>query len=483
MQNVYTTKQIKDMENAAFEAGESVYTLIERAADALVKHVKGDSVSIVCGNGGNGCDGFRAALSLMDAGKSVRVYKVSGEPSDTLAPLVEAYSKRASVCSVTDAEEITADTVIDCVFGFGVSRNLTGEYARAVELINGARNVSGARAFVLSADIPSGLDSDSGKVMGVCVKADKTVTFNALKTGLLLGSAKDYSGEVVVADIGLTHTQPTARLVERGDVELPARKKTAHKGDFGRVKIIGGSPKMTGAAYLAHQSAVAAMRCGAGLTTLCVAKSLCGAYQSRVTESMLEFLPDTDGIINFDRKSIDALTVNTNAIALGMGMTANPELRKIAEYLLHFSGTLVLDADALNVFSGDYLSLKEHACTLIITPHVGEFIRLTGLEPTIDNAKSVAKELGCVTVLKSATTIITDGEQVFLNTLGTPAQSKGGSGDTLSGMIAALSCVLPPLAAAYTACARLGLAALKAIESRDESSVLASDVIDCIGKY
>lgn len=483
MQNVYTTKQIKDMENAAFEAGVSVNTLIDRAASALARSVKGNSVAIVCGNGGNGCDGFCAAMKIAKACKDVRVYKVSGEPSATLLPYIELYSKKANVLNVKDAEVIIADTVIDCVFGFSVNKDLTGDYARAVELINGARTFSGERAYVLSADIPSGLNSDSGKVMGVCVMADKTVTFNALKTGLLLGSAKDYSGEVEVADIGLMHIEPTARLVERGDVVLPARKKTAHKGDFGRVKIIGGSPKMTGAAFLAHRSAVAAMRCGAGLTTLCVAKSLCGAYQSRVIESMLEFLPDTDGIINFDQSAFDALTVKTNAIALGMGMTANPELRKIAEYLLSFSGTLVLDADALNVFAGDYHALKAHACTLVLTPHAGEFIRLTGLDPTIDNAKAVAHELGCVMVLKSATTIITDGKEVYLNTLGTPAQSKGGSGDTLSGMIAALSCVLPPITAAYTACARLGLAALKVVESRDESSVLASDIIDCIGKY
>lgn len=477
MLNVYTTKQIKEMENAAFKSNVTVETLIDRAAAALIKSVRGDSVSIVCGNGGNGCDGFCAALKLREQGKSVRVYKVGGEPSETLAPYVREYAKSGEVLDVFSAKDVSADTVIDCVFGFGVNRELGGEYARAVELIN---NASG---YVVSADIPSGLNSDSGEVMGVCVRADKTVTFNALKTGLLLGEAKNFVGEIEVADIGLNHIEPIARLIERADVAIPKRSLTAHKGDFGRVKIIGGSATMPGAPLIAFNSAVAAMRCGSGLTTLCVARSMKGAYQSRVTECMLEFLPDDDGIIRYDGAALDALTVKTNAIALGMGMTANPELKRIAEHLLNFSGTLVLDADALNVFSRDVSSLKNHKCKLILTPHVGEFVRLTEIEPTVDNAKIIARELDCVVALKSAATIVTDGDAVYINTLGTPAQSKGGSGDALSGMIAALSCVMPPVRAAYTACARLGLAALKATEVRDENSVLASDVIDCIGKF
>lgn len=236
---------------------------------------------------------------------------------------------------------------------------------------------------------------------------------------------------------------------------------------------------MVGAPMMAAAAAHAAYLNGAGTVTACVPSIHRSAMSSRATMAMMKYMPDTpDGFIRFDKKSLDEIICSAAAIDIGVGMGANPELKRIVEYLCaNFDKTIIIDADALNAIKLDYAFLKSSKATLILTPHVGEFTRLTDKPATVENAMSLAKELGCIVVLKSATTIITDGNEVRLNVSGTPAMAKGGMGDVLGGCITALSCAFTPFDAACIACYRNGMGAERAVSSYAEMMLTADDVL------
>ena len=196
--------------------------------------------------------------------------------------------------------------------------------------------------------------------------------------------------------------------------------------------------------------------------------------------AILKFMPDTpDGFIRFDKSALDDIINNASAICIGVGMGANPELARIVKYICeNYDKAVVIDADAINSIKGNYDFLKTAKSKVILTPHVGEFKRLTGLDATVENAVKIASENNIVLVLKSATTIITDGEQVRLNVTGTPAMAKGGMGDMLSGCITALTCAYDALDAATIACYRNGLGAERAVSSYAQMMLTASDVLN-----
>lgn len=295
-------------------------------------------------------------------------------------------------------------------------------------------------------------------------------------------AARNYTGKLTDADIRLL-VEGKAKIITEADVEIRPRKTVSHKYDYGRVRVIAGSPEMIGAALLAHESAAAALRSGAGLATLCVPDSLRFVYQSRVKEETLCFLPDRDGKIIFERESLDGLFVKTDAILIGPGMGDNCELIKIIEYIKdNFAGTLVIDADGLNALAGKTDILREHKSKIILTPHMGEFARLTaGLYvdeiPVTERVCDFASRIGGVVAAKSATTVISDGKRVYFSTTGTPALAKGGSGDVLGGMIASFACRYSPIEAAMRGCYYFGKCAEDAQKSRSAESLLASDVI------
>ncbi|MBP5593235.1 MAG: NAD(P)H-hydrate dehydratase, partial [Clostridia bacterium] len=238
---------------------------------------------------------------------------------------------------------------------------------------------------------------------------------------------------------------------------------------------------MMGASLLAHEAALAALRSGAGYAVLCVPKSLASIYMGRVKEEMLYFLPDSDGRIVFDESALSPC-LNAGCIVIGPGLGRNKDILKIIGYFSNnYSGTLIIDADGLNVLSEDLSVIDGHKCKLILTPHVGEFKRLfANLAPTIENAKALALKTGSVVVLKSSSTIITDGKITAINITGGPELAKGGSGDVLSGMIGAFSSRFDPFGAACRACWYFGKAGEKAAERMGENSVLASDICGII---
>ena len=260
-----------------------------------------------------------------------------------------------------------------------------------------------------------------------------------------------------------------------GDFELFRRERFTHKGDYGRVYVMGGSPHMIGAPLL---TAEAAARSGAGLTTLCVPKSLLGAYQSRVKEIMLFGVSDLDGIVNFDEQALAVIASKADVIVMGMGMGNNPRLPEIINNLfLHFGGTLVCDADAINAISYNPELLDvERKCTLVLTPHVGEFDRLKRAVG-VDEVQDCALKIGAIIACKSAHTVVSDGITTYKVTSGHAAMAKGGSGDALAGIIGAYLCRTVALDATVLACHYFGRCGERAAQNKGENAVIASDVI------
>lgn len=473
--NIVSALALKNAEQSLMKSGVTEDELIFRASTALANRVKevalGGKILVVAGRGNNGCDGLECAIILSKRGEKVKVLDLSDGATGNKKRIDEL--KTLGVPFVDKVESGEYAVIIDAIFGIGLSREVQGKYLDAINQINKSN------AYIISADIPSGLDADDGFTYGATVNANETVTFTAVKSGMILGLGRNYCGEITVAEIGIG-CESLGTVVQKNDAVMEKRLPSSHKGNYGRVSVIGGCDTMVGAPLMAYESAEACARSGAGLTTLCVAKENKCAYQSRVKETMLCFLPSKKGKIKFNKKSLLACTKNANAVVVGPGMTSCDETRKVVEWLANdYDGTLVIDADGLNSIASNLNAIKNHRCKMILTPHVGEFNRLSRESGTIvDRAKALAKSLNCVVAVKSATTVITDGDCVKFNVTGTPALSKGGSGDVLSGMVGALACVKEPFEAMVTACYHFGRIAEKVSKKMNsEVSVLASDII------
>jgi NAD(P)H-hydrate epimerase len=358
--------------------------------------------------------------------------------------------------------------LVDAVFGTGLARPVTGELARTF------RGVNGSSAPVVAVDMPSGVSSDTGQVLGAALDAEATVTFGAPKRGHFLYPGAGYAGMLHVADIGfpleLFRSVPANNL-EQGEMALlvPARHRYSHKGDYGHVLLLGGSPGKTGAALMAGR---AALRAGAGLVTLGVPRALAESLQGRVTEEMTLPLPDTPqgGIAPEAQETVlEFLDTRGRVLALGPGMGIERE-----------TGRLVRKTSLL----------RRARAPVVLTPHPGEFSRLTGESVAqieadrMSSALRFARKTGTYVVLKGAPTVVASPEgEVFLNTTGNPGLAKGGAGDVLTGMIAAfLAQGLPPLEAALLGVYTHGLAADLAREETTEHSMLASDVTGSVAR-
>ena len=486
MKGVYSASEIRAAERAAFDGGETEDGLIERAADALAAEVGKLNFAravIFAGGGNNGSDALSLALRLIRKGIATVIFPVGARRNEYVEKRLAALAAmNADVRDLTSANEIGLkgdDLVIDGMLGIGCAREVTGLLADIINKINASA------CTVVAVDIPTGLNADTGRVMGVAVEADMTVTFSALKQGLLLADGRNYTGNVTVCEIGLDLPAPRAWLLEAADITLPKRKPVSNKGTYGNVAVIAGSPTMIGASLLAHESALAALRSGAGYAMLCVPDSLKPVYQSRVKEELLRFMPDSDGKILFDPAALDGLLTQARAIVIGMGLGKNEEIIKIIRYLAqNYGGALMIDGDGLNALAAQPAAVDGHKCKLILTPHVREFARLeTGVfgresaAPDTVRCAALAAKLNAVVAMKSATTVVSDGKTVMLNTTGTPAMAKAGSGDVLGGMTGAFAATADPLTAMLRACYEFGKAGERAAAERGETSVLASDII------
>ncbi len=455
-------------------------------------------VTVVCGKGNNGGDGFVCArrLAMLGNCQVVVVHAVpeSEMSGDTLTNFKLLKHHPISVISgmmverVTDTL-VTSDIVVDAIFGSGLSRPIEGHFR---DLVNA---VSDCGAFVVAVDLPSGVHSSTGKVLGCAVKADFTVTFAAPKPGLYLFPGKGYTGEVEFVDIGIPR-----RLMEEDASQihlitpqmvrnkLPRREGLSHKFSYGTVLVIAGSRDMPGAAVMTAKAALAS---GAGIVILAAPESAF-ARMDLPPELICKSLPETsDGIISPEAlQALAPLWNRVSTVAFGPGMTHQPPAVSFTEQLLQFlqsqfQGPVVIDADGLNCLS----TIKPHPILsprFILTPHLGECTRLTGLDKeTVQNdllnaCQTTVQQYQATVVLKSASTVISDisGRQ-WINPTGNPGMATAGSGDILTGLVAGfLAQGLSADKATRIATYLHGLSGDKAAEALSPFCLTATHLID-----
>ncbi len=427
MERVLTVAEMREAERYTESVlGLPESTLIERAgvalADEIIKRFAGGRVLVCVGRGNNGKDGKTLAKILSARhGFSVSVFNAE-------TAFFKLFDKKF-------------DIIVDCLFGTGLNREVTGRYKTAIDKIN----ESGA--FVISCDIPSGINGDSGKVMGAAVKADLTIAVQEYKTGLFLGDGIEYSGETVARDIGISvWTENCAHKMTDKDVTMlfPERKRTSNKGDFGRVAVVGGSKSYSGSVILS-KNALSAYKTGAGYSQIAVPECIFNGVMGLDPECVLTALPDDGNSVKFDKDALLPLMKN-DAIAFGMGMGVTQGVYDSLRFLLeNYNGRLLIDADGLNALAKfGKEPLKNKKCQAVLTPHIGEFCRLSGKEKeevlsnSVELAKDFAAEYGVTLLLKNAVSVITDGKVVYLNVTGNCGMAKGGSGDVLSGILAGM---------------------------------------------
>jgi len=444
---------------------------------------------VFCGCGNNGGDGVGAAAILLRAGYKVRCVlfgrreKMSGDAQE-MERRLQRVGGQVEVYDAADEtlrqDILEAGVLIDALCGIGLGRPITKEpLLTAVQLMNS----SGVP--VLAADIPSGVEADSGEVRGAAVLAERTVTFSMAKPGHFIEPGCVHTGALEVCDIGV----PTPALEDafcgvealcEGDVRLPKRPRLAHKGSFGRLLILGGSVGYTGAPNLAAKAAV---KSGAGLVYLGVPENIYGICAVKNEEAMPFPLPcDEKGC--FAPAALKALMkrdIAADVLALGPGMGRSEGVRALVKELVRgFEGTLLLDADALWAISDEVDILKEAKGDVVITPHMGEFKRLGGIKDggRLSDALAFAKEYGCITVLKGHRSIVAlpDGRATII-AAGNPGLARGGSGDVLTGIVAAMLCQFPAEKAAAAGAWIHASAGDRCAEALGEYGMTPTDVI------
>lgn len=421
--------------------------LMENAALKIIKHLepeKHNSYTVVCGKGNNGGDGFAVARHLVILNKTVEVFLIGSEEGmsadckinyDILKNMGIKINKIHNVEDVNELRESIerCSIIVDALLGTGLSKDLEGVFDQVVSIIN--ENSS----YTISIDVPSGFNNDSGKIMGNSIRADKTITFELYKKGFLNYGSHKYTGEVIVEDIGIPRIvidkfHENEFMLDEAMIKtrLQTRDRYAHKGDYGRVLVMAGSKGFTGAAYITTEAAV---RSGAGLVTLCCSEDIQSILSTKLTESMTISFNETERLKDIVEKC--------NCIALGPGMGNNEFTLEAVKYTLQkASCPIVIDADGINVLKEQLSLLKNKAIPVILTPHIGEFSRITGQsveyikQNRIEVSKSFAKEYKVIVILKGYNTVITDGDKVMINPTGNSSMASGGMGDCLTGIIA-----------------------------------------------
>lgn len=446
--------------------------LIENAALSLLRECPDvRSARIVVGSGNNGADGYALARHLYNRGTEVKILTLC-EADHPNARIAKAMG--IPVLRWNEAENDSAGLYVDALFGTGLSRAVTGEAAELVAYMNGQSG------YKLAVDIPSGIDADTGAVLGTAFRADKTVTFGFDKRGLWQYPGHEYAGKIVVSDISLPRAvRPDSRCYLTESVTLPVRGADTNKGSFGKLLCVCGSYGMAGAAYM---SAKTALKSGCGLVTLALPGCILPQVASRLTEAMTVPLPDNGKTVEKEARAvIDELSEKADVLLIGCGMR-NTEVCSyiVKEAVRRFAPRpVVIDADGLNVLQNDKDVLEK----TVITPHPGEMARLLGTDiasvqkDRIGTAKAFSSRYGCTVVLKGALTVTAypDG-RVFVNTTGNPGMASGGSGDVLAGLTASLLSQKiedAPHKAAFIH----GLAGDLAAEKYSENAMSASDLI------
>ena len=472
---LYRTAQVRELDRIAIqEQGIPGFELMSRAGDAVFQCIgnqwpDAQSIAVFCGSGNNAGDGYIIAGLALAAGLKVSVYSLS-DPVNLNGDALTAYrnysAAKGSIRPFQADEPVDADVIVDALLGTGLDRPVTGLYADAIALINQSTTP------VVAVDSPSGLNADTGNVMGSAVKADCTVTFIALKQGLFTGQAADYCGEIFYAALAVPNavfqavTPSAVRVVK---TPMPRRNRCSHKGDYGHVLIVGGDSGYSGAARLAGE---AALRVGAGLVSV--------ATRSEHAELMNLSRPELmcHGVETAGQ--LEGLLEKAGVIVIGPGLGQSDWAKALFLASINAQKPLVIDADGLNLLALSPVTNPGW----ILTPHPGEAARLL----QCSNAKiqqdrfaavaAIQAKYGGIAVLKGAGTLIASNEDIAVSTTGNPGMASGGMGDVLSGVIAGLLAQgLPLKNAAQQGVYSHGRAADLAAEKDGERGLLASDLM------
>jgi len=483
--------------------------LMERAGLAVASRIKEAfsprKVIIIAGSGNNGGDGLVVARNLYNEGWDVKVF-LTAKPEDLKGDALLQYRIAVKFgLKIYPINEFLTNysslitrhcILVDALLGTGISKKVTGLLSEVISYLNRS-NVP-----IISVDIPSGISSDNGQIMGEAVRADYTVTFGLPKRGHLLYPGAQHSGKLFIEDIGfpkelLISEKLHIELLTKDKVSLliPKRLRYSHKGNYGHVLIVAGSKGKTGAAIMA---AKACLRSGAGLVTLGIPKSLADVFQSRVTEEMILALPDKgDGTLSqrAARVILNFLNERATTLAIGPGIGISSDTKKLMGILIKTSTTpMVIDADGINSLKGERAMFSKLKAPIILTPHPGEMARLLGKQKgvsvktqdiernRINVPFSFAKETGTYLVLKGVPTIIAgpDG-MAYINSTGNPGMASAGTGDVLTGMISAfLSQGLSPTHASILGVYMHGFAGDSAAAEKGEHPLIATDIIEKI---
>jgi hydroxyethylthiazole kinase-like uncharacterized protein yjeF len=505
MQRLVTAAQMQELDRRAIdERGIPGLTLMENAGRGVVESMErhlgnlaGTQPLVVCGTGNNGGDGFVVTRLLLAKGAKPdcillgRTADLSGDALTNCRRLADSGFKVREVSARTDIGPLFQDrkVIVDAIFGTGLTRAPAGLAAETVKLINSSGS------YVVAVDLPSGLQSDTGMPYEPCVRADLTVTMALSKLGLWLYPGRALAGAVEVVDIGMPSTMDEGRktkneggafLLDAGYVRslLPRRRPDGHKGTFGAALIIAGSQNFSGAAVLAGMAAV---RSGCGLIRIAVPAGIADIVSSEVVEAVKIPLPqtETETLSPAAIENLLELAGDAQAVAIGPGIGTDRRTQKLElSFLAEVEKPTLIDADGINNLTGRLALLSRAKPPLVLTPHPGEFGRLTGLKPSEVNADRVgvsrkfATQRKVVLVLKGASTVVAapDG-RVFVNPTGNSGLAKGGTGDVLTGLIVGLMAQgISPLDAACAGVFLHGLAADIAVQTITEYCLAAGDL-------
>ena len=454
---IVSAEEMRAIDRASSERyGVPSLTLMENAGAAVAEyvlshHAAAERIVVFCGKGNNGGDGFVAARRLHEQGKKVQVILLA-EPGDLRGDAAVMFGKLPGrAIAVRSSEELKgtraslqADIFLDAVLGTGFKPPVSGLYADAI----GIMNASGAP--VIAVDIPSGADADAmGRQPGTIARADAVVTFTAPRPAHVFSMLT--MGQTFVADIGSPEAAIVSELqlnvITARDVAtlIGPRPVESNKGSYGHVLVVGGALGKAGAAAMAG---MAALRVGAGLSTVATPKAVLGTVAGFHPELMTEPLPETDAgtISSRAQNRIDDLAKGMSVLAIGPGISRNPQTAELVRALVaRLQVPVVVDADGLNAFEGRSDELNGKGRTLVITPHPGEMARLVGCsvadvqKDRLETARKFAREHEVIVVLKGHRTLVVrpDGE-AWVNTTGNPGMATGGTGDILTGMVAGM---------------------------------------------
>jgi NAD(P)H-hydrate epimerase len=479
MQNLpiklYRAAQVRELDRIAIqERGIPGFELMSRAGAEVFASLKKQwpdarSVAVFCGSGNNAGDGYIIAKLALDAGLQVCVCAVS-DPEKLKGDALTAYRQytqaNGKFMPFQAKQAVSADVLVDALFGTGLDRQVSGIYAEAIQAINAHS------APVIAVDIPSGLNADTGNVIGCAVKAECTVTFIGLKQGLFTGQAAEYCGEICYAQLGVPDDvfagikAAATRVVK---MPVPRRDRCAHKGSCGHVLIVGGDLGYSGAARMAGE---AALRVGAGLVSIATRPEHSGLMNLGRPELMCHGVEMAE--------QLEVLLAKANVIVIGPGLGQSAWATALFNATIASGKSIVIDADGLNLLANS----PDTNTGWVLTPHPGEAARLLNCatadiqQDRFAAALSIQANYGGIVILKGAGTLIASEQELAVSNTGNPGMASGGMGDVLAGVIAGLLAQgLSLQDAAQQGVYNHGLAADLAAAKDGERGLLASDLM------